>query len=42
MRRKVKNRNKPEADLVYKSTKVGKFINYVMSEGKKNTARKVV
>jgi small subunit ribosomal protein S7 len=42
MRRKVTNRNIPGADLVYGSTKVEKFINYIMQEGKKNTARKVV
>ena len=42
MRRKVTNRNIPGADLVYGSAKVGKFINYVMDEGKKNTARKIV
>ncbi|MBI3634393.1 MAG: 30S ribosomal protein S7 [Candidatus Yonathbacteria bacterium] len=42
MRRKVTNRNIPGADLVYGSTKVEKFINYVMEEGKKNTARKIV
>jgi small subunit ribosomal protein S7 len=42
MRRKVKNRNIAEPDLVYSSDKLGKFINYVMKEGKKNTARKIV
>ena len=42
MRRKVTNRNIPGADLVYGSTKVEKFINYVMECGKKNTARTVV
>ena len=42
MRRKVTNRNIPGVDLVYGSTKVEKFINYIMKEGKKNTARKVV
>lgn len=42
MRRKVTNRNIPGADLVYGSTKVEKFINYVMQSGKKNTARSVV
>lgn len=42
MRRKVKNRNIPPPDLVYNSQKVGKFINYIMEGGKKNTARKVV
>ena len=42
MRRKVKNRNEVEPDMVYNSVKVEKFINYVMMGGKKNTARKVV
>lgn len=42
MRRKVKNRNIPGEDLVYKSTKVSKLINYVMERGKKNTARAIV
>ena len=42
MRRKVKNRNIAEADSVYNSEKLGKFINYVMEEGKKNTARTIV
>ncbi len=42
MRRKVTNRNIPGADLVYGSAKVEKFINYVMEEGKKNIARKIV
>jgi len=42
MRRKVKNRNKAAADEVYDSVKIGKLINYVMLDGKKNTAREVV
>ncbi len=42
MRRKVKNRNIAKPDLSYNSAKVGKFINYIMDSGKKNTARKVV
>lgn len=42
MRRKVKNRNMPQPDLVFGSTKIEKFINNVMKEGKKNTARKIV
>ncbi len=42
MRRKVKNRNIPTPDLAYDSANVGKFINYVMQDGKKETARKVV
>lgn len=42
MRRPVKNRNIAEADLRYNSQQVGKFINYVMKDGKKVTARAVV
>ncbi len=42
MRRKVKNRNMVNPDLVYNSTKLEKFINTVMWSGKKETARKIV
>lgn len=42
MRRKIKNRNIAKPDLSYNSAKVGKFINYIMGAGKKNTARKIV
>jgi len=42
MRGTVKNRNKPKPDIIFSSEKVEKFINYVMQEGKKNTARKIV
>lgn len=42
MRRKVKNRNVAKPDSVYNSDQVGKFINYVMESGKKNTAVKIV
>ena len=42
MRRKVKNRNIAKPDGLYNSEKVGKFINYVMQEGKKNAARDIV
>lgn len=42
MRRKVKNRNIAKPDGLYNSEKVGKFINYVMQEGKKNVARDIV
>ncbi len=42
MRRKVKNRNIVGPDFVYESTKIGKLINYVMNDGKKQTAQKVV
>jgi small subunit ribosomal protein S7 len=42
MRRPVKNRNIPVADAKYDSTKVAKFINHIMEEGKKDIARKIV
>ncbi|MBX4210855.1 30S ribosomal protein S7 [Candidatus Parcubacteria bacterium] len=42
MRRKVRNRNIVGPEYLYNSVKVGKFINYVMQEGKKNTARTIV
>lgn len=42
MRRKVRNRNIPSPDLLYKSEKVGKLINSVMKEGKKSIARAIV
>jgi len=42
MRRPVKNRNIPGADLKFNSERVEKFINSVMWDGKKSTARKVV
>ena len=42
MRRKVTNRNIAKADHVYNSDKVGKFINYIMERGQKQTARKIV
>ena len=42
MRRKVKNRNIAGVDPRYNSLILGKFINYVMWDGKKNTARNVV
>lgn len=42
MRRKLKTKPKIEPDYLYESEKVTKFVNYVMEEGKKNTARKVV
>ncbi len=42
MRRKVKNRHHPDADRVYDSEKLAKFINYIMWDGKKNAAEKVV
>ena len=42
MRRKLKAKPKIQPDYAYESEKVTKFINYVMLEGKKQTARKVV
>jgi len=42
MRRKLKTKPKIEPDYLYESERVTKFVNYVMEEGKKNTARKVV
>jgi small subunit ribosomal protein S7 len=42
MRRKVTNRNIPDADPKYNSTKLAKFINVVMWDGKKETARGIV
>lgn len=42
MRRKIKNRNIVEPDIIYKSQKLGKFINNIMLNGKKETARKSV
>jgi small subunit ribosomal protein S7 len=42
MRRKVTNRNIVGPDHVYNSEKVGKFINYVMIRGQKETARGIV
>lgn len=42
MRRPVKNRNIVKPDRVYNSDRLAKLINYVMWEGKKETARKVV
>ena len=42
MRRKLKAKPKIQPDYLYESEKVTKFVNYVMQEGKKATARKVV
>jgi len=42
MRRKVTNRNIVGEDLKFNSVKVEKFVNYVMQEGKKVAARKIV
>ena len=42
MRRPVKNRNIAGPDIKFASVRVEKFINSVMWDGKKSTARKVV
>lgn len=42
MRGKVKNRNIPQPDRMYQSEELGKFINYVMLDGKKSTAQRLV
>jgi small subunit ribosomal protein S7 len=41
MRKPVKNRNIVKPDLKYKSTKVSKFINHLMHDGKKSVAQTV-
>ncbi len=42
MRRKVTNRNIVKPDIKFDSTTLEKFINSIMMDGKKNTARTVV
>jgi len=42
MRRPIKKRPQTKPDYRHQSEKVEKFINYVMLDGKKHTARKVV
>lgn len=42
MRRPVKNRRAPVAESVYGSVDLARFINYIMLDGKKETARKIV
>ena len=42
MRRKINNNNIVQPDIVYNSPRVAKFINCLMWDGKKETARKVV
>lgn len=42
MRKPVKKKNRLEPDFKYNSLKVSKLINYIMEEGKKNIARKIV
>ena len=42
MRRRVKNRIKPKPDAKYSSEEVGRFINYIMTHGKKSIAETIV
>jgi small subunit ribosomal protein S7 len=42
MRRPVKNRNSVGGDLRYDDKKISKFINYIMQNGKKTVAQKIV
>lgn len=42
MRRTIKRRPAIEGDLVYGSAKVSKLANYLMEDGKKTAARKIV
>lgn len=42
MRRKVTNRNIVSPDIKYSSERLEKFINCIMQDGKKNTARAIV
>lgn len=42
MRRKTKKRKPLAPDMVHNSVKVAKLVNYVMDEGKKETARAIV
>jgi len=42
MRRKIRTKREIRPDFKYNSVKVDKFINYVMNDGKKEVARKVV
>ena len=42
MRRPVKKRNKPAPDIRHDSVDVAKFINYIMNDGKKSTAEKIL
>lgn len=42
MRRPVKNRNVVHGDLRYDDKQISKFINYIMLDGKKTIAEKIV
>lgn len=42
MRRPIKNKHEVVADSMYNSVKLSRFVNYIMQDGKKEVARKVV
>lgn len=42
MRRKINYKKVKKADLKYNSVALGRFINYLMQDGKKSTAERVV
>ncbi|MCG2699150.1 30S ribosomal protein S7 [Candidatus Parcubacteria bacterium] len=42
MRRKIKNRKTINPDIVYNSATVAKFTNYVMKDGKKSVAQRII
>jgi small subunit ribosomal protein S7 len=42
MRKKINYKREHQTDLKYGSVVVGRFINYLMEDGKKETARKIV
>ncbi len=42
MRGKPAPKRKIEGDIVYNDKNIAKFINYIMKQGKKNTAQKIV
>lgn len=42
MRKKIKIKREIKPDIVYDSTTVEKFINYIMKKGKKSVARKII
>lgn len=42
MRRPIKNKHQVTADSVYNSIKLSRFINYIMNDGKKTIAQKIV
>lgn len=42
MRRKLKAKKEIKPDMIYNSAEVEKFVNYIMKDGKKNTARKII